>query len=139
MVVGKRGPTMTTLTLADIAANSLGAIRILEQHGLDYCCGGKQAFEQACLAKGLSPDDVEREIELAKAASAADRDWQTAPLDELVSHILSTHHAYLRQELPVLGKRMDKVLAVHGARYPQTFPRMAEVFAAFRAELEIHI
>src|SRR5215831_21089389 len=103
---------MTTLTLADVAANSLGAIRVLEQHGLDYCCGGKQPFEQACRAKGLSPDDVKREIEQARAANATDRDWQTAPLDELVSHIVSTHHAYLRLELPVLGARMDKVLSV---------------------------
>src|SRR5262245_15263507 len=130
---------MTTLTLADLAANSLGAIRILEQHGLDYCCGGKQPFEQACLAKGLSPDQVKREIEQAKAASVTDRDWQTAPLAELISHIVSTHHAYLREELPALSKRMDKVLSVHGARHPQIFPRMAEVFAAFRAELEMHM
>ena len=130
---------MTTLTLADLAANSLGAIRILEQHGLDYCCGGKQPFEQACLAKGLSPDQVKREIEQAKAASVTDRDWQTTPLNELVSHIVSTHHAYLWMELPALSKRMDKVLSVHGARHPQIFPRMAEVFAAFRAELEMHM
>jgi regulator of cell morphogenesis and NO signaling len=34
---------------------------------------------------------------------------------------------------------MDKVLSVHGARHPQIFPRMAEVFAAFRAELEMHM
>jgi len=130
---------MTTQTLADVAANSLGAIRILEQHGLDYCCRGKQPFEQACVAKGLSPDDIKREIEQAQAASVTDRDWQAAPLDELVSHIVSTHHAYLRQELPVLGTRMEKVLSVHGARHPQIFPRMAEVFADFRAELEMHM
>src|SRR5262249_42018486 len=98
-----------------------------------------QPFEQACLAKGLSPYDVKREIEQAKAASVTDRDWQTAPLEELVSHIVSTHHAYLREELPVLGTRMDKVLSVHGARHPQIFPRMAEVFAAFRSELEMHM
>ena len=58
-----------TMTLADLAATSLSAIRILEQHGLDYCCGGKQPFEEACLAKGVKPQTIIREIEEAKVAS----------------------------------------------------------------------
>jgi iron-sulfur cluster repair protein YtfE (RIC family) len=41
------------VTLADLAATSSIAIRMLEQYGLDYCCGRKQAFEAACLSKGL--------------------------------------------------------------------------------------
>ena len=80
----------TTMTLADLAATSLSAIRILEQHGLDYCCGGKQPFDQACLAKGVKPETIIREIAQAKVASAAGRDWQTAPLDELVKHMETT-------------------------------------------------
>ena len=129
----------TTMTLADLAATSLSAIRILEQHGLDYCCGGKEPFEQACLAKGVKPVSIMREIEEARVASVAERDWQTAPLDELVKHIVGTHHEYLKLDLPVLGHRMDKVVSVHGARDPETLPRMAEVFAALQAELEMHL
>jgi regulator of cell morphogenesis and NO signaling len=68
------------MTLADLAATSLSAIRILELHGLDYCCGGKQPFEGACLAKGVKPQTIIREIEEAKVASVAGRDWQTALL-----------------------------------------------------------
>jgi regulator of cell morphogenesis and NO signaling len=129
----------TTMTLADLAATSLGAIRILEQHGLDYCCGGKQLFDQACVAKGIQPETLIREIEEAKRANAAGRDWQTAPLDELVKHIVGTHHAYLKLELPALGQRLDKVVSVHGARAPEVLPRMREVFAALRAEMEMHL
>ena len=129
----------TTMTLADLAATSLSAVRILEQHGLDYCCGGKQPLEQACFAKNLTPQAIMREIEEAKVASAAGRDWQTAPLDELVKHIVGTHHEYLQLDLPVLGHRMDKVASVHGARDPKTLPRMADVFAALRAEMEMHM
>ncbi|MDR3698475.1 MAG: iron-sulfur cluster repair di-iron protein [Candidatus Sulfopaludibacter sp.] len=129
----------TTMTLADLAATSLSATGILEQHGLDYCCGGKQPLEQACLARGIKPGTILREIEEAKVASAAARDWRTAPLDELVKHIVATHHAYLKLDLPVLGHRLDKVVSVHGARDPEVLPRMAEVFAALRAELEMHL
>ena len=128
-----------TLTLADLAATSLNAIRILEQHGLDYCCGGKQPLEQACLAKGLNPAEIIREIEDAGATAAADRDWQTAPLGELAKHIVDTHHAYLKLDLPVLQARIEKVAAVHGARDPQRLPRLAAAFADLRSELEMHL
>jgi regulator of cell morphogenesis and NO signaling len=129
----------TTMTLADLAATSLSAVRILEQHGLDYCCGGKQPFEEACHNKGLKPESIMREIDESNVATVAGRDWLTAPLDELVTHIVTTHHEYLKLDLPVLGLRMEKVASVHGARDPEVLPRMAEVFAALRAELEMHI
>lgn len=129
----------TTTTLADLAAGSLSAVRILESHGLDYCCGGKQRFDQACLAKGIRPESVIQEIEAARAGAGAARDWQTAPLAELAKHILDTHHSYLKQELPALSNRMDKVVSVHGARDPQVLPRLSEVFEALRAELELHL
>src|SRR5947209_1892307 len=125
----------TTMTLADLAATSLSAIRVLENHGLDYCCGGKLPFDEACLAKGLKPEAIMREIEEAKIVTVAGRDWQTAPLDELVKHIVGTHHEYLKLDLPVLGHRLDKVVSVHGARDPEVLPRMAEVFCALRAEM----
>ena len=128
-----------TMTLADLAATSLNAVRVLEQHGLDYCCGGKRPFEEACLARGLAPEAVIREIEEARITNEAGREWLTAPLDELVKHIISTHHEYLKLDLPVLGHRLDKVVSVHGARDPEVLPRMAEVFTALRAELEMHM
>ena len=128
-----------TMTLADLAATSLSAIRILEHHGLDCCCGGKEPFEQACLAKGVKPEAIMREIEEARVASAPERDWKSAPLDEVARHIVGTHHEYLKLNLPVLGHRMDKVVTVHGARNPEILPRMAEVFAALRAEMEMHM
>jgi regulator of cell morphogenesis and NO signaling len=127
------------MTLADLAATSLSAIRVLEHHSLDYCCGGHQPFDQACLAKGVTPASILREIEEAKVASVAERDWRAAPLDELVKHIVGTHHEYLKMDLPVLGHRMDKVVSVHGAHDPEMLPRMAEVFAALRAEMEMHM
>ena len=129
----------TTATLADVAATSLNAVRTLERHGLDYCCGGKQSFDEACSAKGLAPESVMQEIEHAQGPAASGRDWQTEPLDEIVKHIVGTHHEHLKLELPALGNRMDKVLAVHGPKDQQTLGRLADVFGSLRAELEMHM
>jgi regulator of cell morphogenesis and NO signaling len=129
----------TTTTLADVAAISQGAVRTLEGYGLDYCCGGKQSFDEACIAKGLSPDSVKAEIDQALAAGGVERDWQSAPLGELAKHILATHHAYLKLELPALSNRLNKVHSVHGARDPKTLDRLLEVFGALREEMEMHM
>ena len=129
----------TTSTLADVAGTSLAAVRILELHGLDYCCGGKRSFEEACIARNLNPKFVLQQVELANRQYTPQRDWQTASLGELVKHIVTTHHEYLKLELPALAKRLAKVYGVHGARDPQTLGRMLEVFGTLREELEMHM
>ena len=130
----------TTQTLAELATGSYNAIRVLESHGLDYCCGGKLSLDQACQKKGLNPAEVLGEIERnAGGASSGDRDWKTAPLDELARHVVATHHEYLKPELPVIGARLQKVRAVHGSKDPQLLDRMGELFGGLRAEMELHM
>ncbi|HNY40928.1 MAG TPA: iron-sulfur cluster repair di-iron protein [Bryobacteraceae bacterium] len=131
--------TTTSSTLADVAALSLGAVRTLERYGLDYCCGGKRPFDEACLSKGLNPEAVLGEVERAQGAGAQDRDWQTERLDVLVNHIVGTHHEYLKLELPALANRLAKVHSVHGPRDPEMLNRMVGVFGSLLAEMELHM
>lgn len=128
-----------TMTLAEVAAQSLGAIRHLEQHGLDYCCGGKQPFEEACREKNLDPAAVLAEIEKSAASGEDGVDWQTAPLRDLARHIIATHHEYLKLELPALGKRMEKVFSVHGPKELGLWQNLSDVYGALRSELELHL
>ena len=37
----------------------------------------------------------------------------------LIGHIVSSHHTYLRRELPRLGDLMEKVIAAHGEAHPE--------------------
>ena len=53
------------------------------------------------------------------------RDWQQAGLVELIDHIVSTHHAWLRRELPTLTETTETVLRVHGDSHAE----LAEVAA----------
>jgi regulator of cell morphogenesis and NO signaling len=130
---------MNTPTLAEIASTSPAAVRTLERYGLDYCCGGRQPFAEACATKGLDPESVLKEVGQALGVVAADRDWRTAPLDEIVDHIVATHHEYLKLELPALSNRMAKVLAVHGSKDPTTLSTLADVLGGLRSELEMHL
>jgi regulator of cell morphogenesis and NO signaling len=126
--------------VAEIATASLAAVRVFEKLGIDYCCGGKRPLADVCHQKGYDAAAVRRELEQAASDPGPDtRDWTTAPLEELVNHIVNTHHAYLNRELPALSARVEKVYRVYNQRYGQTLLGLPEVFGGLRAELETHM
>ena len=129
------------ITVREIAANSLAAVRVFEQLGIDYCCGGKRPLDEVCKDKGLDTAAVRREIEAAEEAGSRgpDRDWNLARLSELIAHIVDVHHSYLRRELPAVQTRVEKVYRVYNERYGPTLTGLPEVFGALKEELESHM
>lgn len=126
-------------TVADIASQSLGAVRVFEKYGIDYCCGGKRPLAESCEVLGIPVGDVVSELEQATTQAAdAGRDWKTASLRELINHIVITHHEYLKLNLPLLQQRARKVASVHGERDPRLV-RVAGVFDAVKQELDEHM
>src|SRR3954464_12721884 len=105
------------MQVADIAAGSLAAVRVFESFGIDYCCGGKRPLAEVCQEKGLDTGEVQRALDATTGQRPAEeRDWNTAPLRELIAHILGTHHEYLKRELGPLGARVAKVETVYSGR-----------------------
>ncbi len=124
--------------VGEIVALEPGRSRVFERLGIDYCCGGKKPLEAACREKGLEPDSVLRELLAEKPAGEGGTDWTRAALARLVEHILSTHHLYLRREMPRLSVLSGKVREAHGERHPE-LSELARVFQDLRAELESHM
>jgi regulator of cell morphogenesis and NO signaling len=128
-----------SMTVGDLVAEHPDRARVFERYGIDYCCGGKQPLAAACAEAGADAGDVARALAEADTHAAPDAtDWATAPLAKLVEHIVATHHAYLRRELPRLTGLAAKVFEVHRARHPE-LGECRDVFAGLRAELEAHM
>jgi regulator of cell morphogenesis and NO signaling len=131
---------MPNETVAEIAKGSLSAVRVFERLGIDYCCGGKRPLAEVCHEKGLNAEEVQQALnQEASARGTAGRDWNTAPLGELVEHIIVTHHDYLRREFQPLTDRLAKVYRVYNQRYGPMFAGLPEVFEGLRAEMEMHM
>ncbi|MEP7362411.1 MAG: iron-sulfur cluster repair di-iron protein [Acidobacteriota bacterium] len=129
-----------TQTVGELAVQSLEALRMFEERGIDFCCGGQRPLEQVCRKKGIDAQELLAQVEaMEKSQQAPGRDWTGAPLGELIEHIVTTHHAYLRRELPVIQQRTAKVLAAHGERHGASLTLLARVFGEMRAELETHM
>ena len=129
-----------TKTIGEIARENPSSVRVFQKYSIDFCCGGKISFADACQAHGIAPADLEAELDQAAAGRPGlDRDWTAAPLGLLIDHIVGTHHVYLKSELPRLNAWLDKVLAAHGANHGETLVPLGKVFAGLRAELESHM
>ena len=106
-------------TLRSIALAQPATIRVFERFHLDYCCGGNRSLADACAQKAL---DIETVLTaLAEAVSAAEpaNDFTQATPTALIRHIVQTHHAYVRAELPRLLTLSEKVAAKHGPAHPE--------------------
>jgi len=130
----------TTTTVGQLVAERPSRSRVFERHGIDFCCGGGQTLAEACSKRGLDPNQILSELEDADASTAETEiaDWSSAPLADLIDHILGTHHAYLRNELPRLSAMVLKVAEVHGERHPE-LARVQSIFATLRQELVSHM
>ena len=134
---------MSEITLqspvGQVAACQSEAIRILEQHGVDYCCGGDKTLDAACRAAGIDAQEVLAQIDRAQPSQDEDRgDWLDAPLTKLCDHIEQTHHAFLREQLPFLTQLIDKVVDAHGPHHGELLD-VQLVFGQLRGELEPHM
>ena len=106
--------------LKEIAASSAAAARVLEEAGVDYCCGGGQSLHEGCTGAGVSEEEVMARLRTcADQATPEDADWRSAPLGELTEHIRQKHHAYVREAIPRVSVLLVKVKAKHGARHAE--------------------
>ena len=132
---------MTTTTTKDatvgqIAAETPASVRVFERYGIDYCCGGRVAFDEACRGLGLDAEAVRAEIEREAPGAEDQTDWTKAPVEALIDYILEKHHVYLKTNLPLIEAKIEKVVQAHGEKAPAA---IVGVFGAMKEELDAHM
>lgn len=128
-----------TNTVAEIAAQIPGATREFEKLGIDYCCGGSRTLEDACAGANISVDQALARLQQSTTArSSEEKDWQSEALADLIDHINSTHHVFVRQECPRIDTLAGKVVAVHGKNHPE-LAKVQEIFSSLAEELRVHL
>lgn len=130
--------TTPNQTVREIALENPASVRVFESFGIDYCCGGRKPLAEACAAKSLSVDEVLAALEGAPTTfDGAAKDWSASPLAALCAHIVDTHHAYVRRELPRLEALAERVVRRHGDTQDE-LPRIQSTLAQLAEELLQH-
>lgn len=125
--------------VSDIAAASPATIKVFQQYGIDFCCGGHRPISEACLEHQIDPDVLLADLASALAAPATERVWQDAPLTDLITEIQTRFHQPLREELPRLTAMLDKVISRHGNRHGDMLHALRGTFAPLRDEILEHM
>ena len=109
---GRKAENMTIqidgkMTVRDLVGRYPQTRPVFEKHGIDYCCGGGKCLADVANEHGLKlpalVDALGKTLQAEPGkAEATDKDWYAAPLGELVSHIVETHHGYMKTALPRL-------------------------------------
>lgn len=125
-------------TVGDIVAADFRTAAVFESFGIDFCCGGRYAFADACRQAAADPAAVRHALDALPPVADLHDDVTSAPLEQLIEHIVETHHAYVRSALPLIAHYLEKLVEVHGARHPK-LARIRAVFHDLRADFEQHL
>lgn len=119
-------------TVREIALELPLSTRVFEEFHIDYCCGGRRPFEEACEIAGVSPVDVAMRLEETLGdTEASGFDFNAMPVRELVSHILNKHHVFTKSEISQLTPLMEKVASRHGPNHTSLYILKSYAFTLF--------
>lgn len=124
---------LETKTVREIALEMPISTRVFEEFQIDYCCGGRKPFEEACSLAGVEPEAVaDRLRELEQSAAGHTTDFESMPVGRLIDHILDKHHVYTKDEMRQLAPLMDKVAGRHGESHTELLILKSYVLTLFQ-------
>src|SRR5688500_17212294 len=128
-----------TMTVGEVAMTIPSSVRVLQRHGLDFCCGGRRPIGEACREHGVSFAELAEAIAIPVSAEMEpSKDWTREPLHALIDHIVVTYHDASREDLPRLAALAAKVLHAHGEK-ADSLRRLDATIVELSADLLDHM
>lgn len=125
-------------TLAEIVINDQRTARLFEKHHLDFSCNGNQTLLQACLENEINLDIILNELKDYTTTLKAGTNFSTISLTSLIQHITSIHHAYVKNEIPILAAYLEKITTIHKETHPELI-NISSLFNMFKEEMLMHL
>ncbi len=127
-------------TIGTLVADDYRMAAIFRKHGIDFCCGGGKTVTEACTQKGIDATDLERELKQATTGKPEQDvdEINSWPMSRVIDHILTNHHVYVRETLPLLIGYTRKVARVHGEANPEV-REIAGLVELLAKDLEQHM
>jgi regulator of cell morphogenesis and NO signaling len=125
-------------TIASVVLDHPECARVLSKHRIDYCCRGERSVGDACRQRGIEPAELIDELQRAIAIEPPGVDLRALSTGELIEHIVTRHHRYLREALPFVATLSAKVARVHGESN-ERLVSLGAIVEELREMLEPHL
>lgn len=131
--------TASNRTIGEIVAEDYRTAKVFEDHGIDFCCGGKGTLPATCKEKGIDLSTIIGELEAVKSQSVErGQNYASWELSFLADYIVNVHHAYLKENTEQITAYVHKIAGVHGTCHPEVI-EIASVFNKIATYLAVHL
>lgn len=126
-------------TIGEMVAKNYKKAEVFKKFGIDFCCGGKKSVAEACKEQAINFKDVERALfQVDLEVALVPQNFDELGIENLIDYIVTTHHQYVINNIPILFDFINKVKEVHGHKFPETLI-IAEKFQTIALELIDHM
>lgn len=131
---------LRTKTISEIAVEMPISTRVFEEFKIDYCCGGRKPFVEACESAGVNSDVVIAQIDKLFEKDTKDEfsKLNDVSLTELINYICDKHHTFTRQEIGSLIPLAAKVANRHGENHSELL-EVEKLFGELSDDLLQHL
>lgn len=130
-------------SLGEIVTVYPAVVKKFNDMELDYCCGGNKSLEVALKEKAVDVDkfveDLNKEFKEFRFENSQYVDWREKSSEELINHIVETHHGETFRLLREIDPLMVKVFKVHFSHNPELLMKVHSLFGKLKCELEEHL
>jgi regulator of cell morphogenesis and NO signaling len=132
----------STEKIGEIAARFPKAMEVFKDYNIDFCCGGDRLLASVLEEQSINEEEILAKLEEAYnkllGVNDHDTDWNIVSFNELINHIINTHHSYLIKNLPRISELTMKILRVHGTSHPE-LAVVHRLFHNLKMELDQHL
>lgn len=125
-------------SVGEIAKNHFQTVHVFDRYQIDFCCGGKQSLKEVCEKKSIKTSEIMEQLETSIAEESSVPRFHSMTVGELVGYIINNHHAFIRKNIPLLTKLLDKIEEVHGIRHPE-LQEVNMLFKESAGQLTMHM
>ena len=132
--------TIEKLSLAKIVTLMPAAAMILEKYNLDFCCRGKQTLSEAISDNSEKLLEVTTELNILfnEKNKTEVINYNTLSLADLIVHILTTHHSYVKEYSPLIHGHLKKITEKHSGRHPELI-KIEQLFSEIKLDMDQHM
>jgi regulator of cell morphogenesis and NO signaling len=130
---------ITRRSIASLVLENHLVVPVLEKYSIDFCCRGKMNLEDACTEKGIDLSKVLKDMEtIGSEGPGRQMPFSEMTETQLVNHIVTTHHYYVKNAMPMIAAHLEKVATKHGDSFPEMV-RVKELFAVIHQDMDLHM
>jgi regulator of cell morphogenesis and NO signaling len=111
--------TLETKTVAEVVTENIRTAPVLSKYGIEFCCNGEDNLQTAAEKANLNYIELKKELLKVAGTNSPGEDLKAHDLSYIIDQILSVHHAYYRENIPLLKQYALVVVQAHAKEDPE--------------------